>query len=653
MAKQTLFEAEGVITINAGKMLSGLDAAIAQAQAKLNNAFNNFNWPSPGGGGGGGGGRGGSGGNSQQQMLNTYYAVEREMAKQEAAIGRLHDAHYRLQSLAKLSILTEEQRARAETARLAVAQKLADKRVRMETEQKKHIDKKDVTAGRVQRENFGDQMAEARRLKNAHEYARALDVINGLLAQQLTRRQHIQVLDLKNRTEQQNAMFDPNMLNPGARRANAAIQNASFAIQDFVTVLSMGGGMSRALASASNNLGFMAAMMNTVKGAMIGLGLTLAAVFLPDLAKAAFGIKDFGKSADEAANRIKRLELAIRDAASEFRDFDETQQMTIGADRDSLIKKRQGIRTDIGATKASLAAAKSRTEIARSGLVDDFYDAMGGRNMVSEDIRMLMDGVRSGTTTIGKLKKASKDKGSVFDSGLRENLGESAKRLEDIEAPVKDLEHDLKMLGRSLQDATEAIDLLKSQKDITELLDPKTWSGTGPDRVLNGSAMGPLPVGAKDKMFDFNRQRQAELRRDAKEKAAEARRLEMNELQKKAPALKSMFETLFPKEAEVEAIKKRYEDAFGARGSRWDLRADAMEDFEISQVKNKSMGSISGTMGGADFANQLTNQLLRSDPQTKIAQEAAKHTGLLDAIKIASEKTADRIEELEKSAITD
>lgn len=640
MAKQTLFEAEGVITINAGKMLSGLDAAIAQAQAKLNNAFSNMSLPAPGGGGRGGrgGGGGGAGGSNQWTV---FYNLERERAKQEAAIGRLISAERILANLSRHAMLTEEQRQRAETARLAMAQKIADKRVKIETEQKKTADKKDVNSGRLQREHFGDQMAEARRLKNAHDYIGALNVINGLLTGQLTRRQQIQALDLKNRTEQQHALFDPNMLTPGARRANAATQNASFAIQDFITVLSMGGGMSRALASASNNVAFMASMMGTLKGAAIGLGATLLAVFLPSLVKAAMGLKDIGDYAKEAEKRVDSLRKAMDKAAAPWElKFDVEDMSADGPDslRKGLAEaEREKIKEQARLNRASFGADKL-TGLGALAAQDAIKSQGNFRGEANDQFLRDMEDVRQGKLNSTELRaRAEQMSADEAYSGL--GLGTRyeyvAEQLEKAEKELADSQEKMGEIADRILAITQAIGQTEMNVfDAGILMTP--WG-----MVMPGStSSGPIDGAAEE--VRRNKRAQAE--------ADKARRLEINQLQKKVPALRSMFETLFPKEAEIESIKQRYEDAFPTNMSP---EVIAMRDFEISQVKNKPLGSISGTMDGADFANQLTNQLLRSDPQTKIAQEAAKHTGLLETIRDDSKRSADRLEELQTSAITD
>lgn len=98
-------------------------------------------------------------------------------------------------------------------------------------------------------------------------------------------------------------------------RQNAAISNASFAIQDFITVMQGGGGFERAVLSTTNNIGFMAAMLsNSLKGAIIGVSVSIGAAFIPmiiKMGKTWLSQKDMvGEFADFTISKIEEVQVA-------------------------------------------------------------------------------------------------------------------------------------------------------------------------------------------------------------------------------------------------------------------------------------------------------------------------------------------------------
>jgi len=98
-------------------------------------------------------------------------------------------------------------------------------------------------------------------------------------------------------------------------RQNAAISNASFALQDFITVMQGGGGFERAVLSTTNNIGFMAAMLsNSLKGAIIGVGVAIGAAFIPmiiKMGKTWLSQKDMvGEFADFTLKKIEEVQAA-------------------------------------------------------------------------------------------------------------------------------------------------------------------------------------------------------------------------------------------------------------------------------------------------------------------------------------------------------
>ena len=93
-------------------------------------------------------------------------------------------------------------------------------------------------------------------------------------------------------------------------RTNAAISNASFAVQDFVTVMQGGGGFERAVLSTTNNLGMMATMLlGPVAGAVAGVAAALASAAVPWIMK---WLKSIDKTAEALREWEKTTSAAIK-----------------------------------------------------------------------------------------------------------------------------------------------------------------------------------------------------------------------------------------------------------------------------------------------------------------------------------------------------
>lgn len=632
--KQTLFEAEAVLSVNTDKMFADLEKAAKDAKRRLESILGSVAAPTIGGGGGGsGGGRGGSGGgsggggaggNPNRRQWNTFYTLEREYAKQEAAVGRLASAERILANLSKNSMITETQRQRAATARLAMEQKIADTREKIERKDQQFLNADGSwKTGKKSRINpVGVEMAEIRLLRNTQQYEQALIRIDQLLEEQLTRRQRIAVEALKSNVESSQEEWEANGgVNPGLRRRNAIVQNASFAFQDFATVLSMGGGMSRALASASNNLSFMTSMLATTGGAVAGLAITLGAVFLPSMLRAAAGMKNISDSADKAAKSVTRLRNALQAASEASRFSLSLTRLGDYGDLPGVRDKKTSIEDDIAAAEAGLKAAPIREARVRNEIADDFYTAMGGENSVAVDIKQLMQDVRTGKKGPADLDKmaANTNWADRAFSDLKDNLKEVAKRLRESQEPANDLRDSLILLNQNLAETDKVLKDMEAQA-------------------------AAMKFGVFD---DVKKRDDAAFNRRRLDEAFEKNGNFANPgLVQRLPALKEAQEAWFPKDAQIREIKEKFKNL---TGGVMDPQMQAMMDYEISQVKNPSKGELSGQMGGAEFANQLTSMLSKTDPQTKLAEFAAKQVGLQERIAKATEAAEKRLDELENS----
>lgn len=660
--KQTLFEAEAVISVNTDKMFADLDKAAREAKKRLQDALGGISAPTIGGGrGGSGGGRGGG-----RSYTDVMFGENMKYARMERSVGQYADAIQRLKTMMDNYKLSAMQATEAET----LLQRIQAQRNKIQGDLQKKADKDFQNAQKANARGsvgaygntggavttmFQQEMALARTAKAAKDYSEAIARLTALTNNNsLSTKQNAQAqAALTNALRAQGkaeikaaAMSGPGgtgpggfpKTNPDARRRNAQVQNASFAVQDFVTVLSMGGGMTRALASASNNLAFMTAMMGTTGGAVAGLALTLGAVLLPSLAKAALGMEDLSEATERANKRLQDAKKAAEDAARAYDRYNEAK--AAGAKGETgVIEALADKRGDLSKYGAQLEAARAASRgavIATAGEQAGSFGRMetmlrGTANPVVafiDKFQMMMRKVQAGTAGAGELRAEAQTVPWAVDSllGLTDKYNLVADALEESGRLQADYTEKIEDTNRSLDLLNEKI---KVEVQAREAIAAKTRS------VFEFTGVGGY---GKDVFKDFFAEGQKQ--------AKEALRKDKDRLQTRLGAQQGIFETLFPKEAEIEKIKKQFADAFGTNISPG---MQAARDRQISEVMKGGRQSITGQMGGAAFSQQLTNQLLQRDPMTKIAEYAAKQTGLQEEIKTAVQGSQKALEAINTS----
>jgi hypothetical protein len=140
-----------------------------------------------------------------------------------------------------------------------------------------------------------------------------------------------------------------------ASRYGMIMQQASFGAQDFLTVLSMGGGLNMALMSSANNMAQVAAMINPLKGAWIGLGITLGTVLIPHLVNGVQYLLGFGRESESASEAVEKLAARMRSAADAYEDFARAREMAFDV---SKMDKVSAIDDEIEATERLIETQK-------------------------------------------------------------------------------------------------------------------------------------------------------------------------------------------------------------------------------------------------------------------------------------------------------
>ena len=152
-------------------------------------------------------------------------------------------------------------------------------------------------------------------------------------------------------------------------RTNAAISNASFAVQDFVTVLQGGGGLERAILSTTNNIGMMASLiLPGWQGAVVGVAAAIGSAMVPVLKewmgfteeqneqlKVQVGVLDEWNESAQRRIDLKKAELALEEknqgkdlGESPLDQLDNQKALAAG----SALRKYQ-VETDLARKKAA------------------------------------------------------------------------------------------------------------------------------------------------------------------------------------------------------------------------------------------------------------------------------------------------------------
>ena len=118
-------------------------------------------------------------------------------------------------------------------------------------------------------------------------------------------------------------------------QVNAAISNASFALQDFLTVMQGGGGFERAVLSTTNNLGMMANMlMGPMSGAIAGVAAAVASMLIPVFMRWMSTANEASEAtkewADTASDKIDEIREAAKDAIKLRTEVDGMDELSEG-----------------------------------------------------------------------------------------------------------------------------------------------------------------------------------------------------------------------------------------------------------------------------------------------------------------------------------
>lgn len=289
-------------------------------------------------------------------------------------------------------------------------------------------------ANRLEREAIGlrRQLMTAEQLHTAR-----LAEYDAMLARNIiTQQEHADAVAYSTRIAQASA--------GGFGGAGAAITQASYAAEDFIQVLSMGGGMNMALMSASNNLSMVArsalgadAAMGALAGfgvpaVLIGLGMLTRYMMDTETAtdKATTALEEFRKE-QERIGEMTRLRHSAEDETRSIRDMKEREQVE---EKIASLKREQ----------ARLDETMAQEEMKRAAANAVYFDQLvGGQEAIQEFQDYLTRAIQHGSE---EHKKAALEMQQAF------NAAREAAIAGNEQAVVDALRRIYKMKGDLLDD---------------------------------------------------------------------------------------------------------------------------------------------------------------------------------------------------------
>lgn len=671
-AKQTLFEAEGVISVRFDEMSKGIDQAVKQAEQQIKQRFGAINAQV------GGSRASGRGGKSQiesdiaarERMLN----LEAERLKIE---GDLAGAAERYRRIAQDSTQPLDKQTRAANRLLQIQKEMSEMDRRSLAEARKRAETgigeftkgrealgRNITA-RIQQQTRAElQLAQSEvqvalaagnvNLAMQHQQSVLRQLTPGTAAynRELTRLQRMQ----------QTHGDQLNHMTPAQRRFNAVMQNASFGIQDFAIVIGSGGGLSRALAAASNNLAFMLQMAGGAGAAIAGVAVTIGAVFLPQIVRFITGVEDAGKVTQRFHRRIKDLVADIHQL-SKLEDFDiRLGRMIEADDAGGIGRLRDETAMELGVAQNRLEMLRNRATETREAAIEKFKEELISilgiarikfDDEIAPQLKGLLEDIRAG-------RKVEKDDVPLGFKGAFENLIDRIQPFED----------ELAAAGRAVEDLSSQESRLRQVRlqmiqDLEDAARFKEGGVTPFEKAMRDLARinelvraGALTQeeaakAAKPIQDRINELQRTPLQREIDRQSRKDKDAAIKAQQEKIRGTETITDTLFGDIIKRREFDSMFTDAWQTLMDSKQFK-DAFQLIEGKQIFREAQEAakrpdIAGTFGPDQFASQLTNQLLQRDPMDEVAKWAEKNHGLLDTLTQTAKDQKEILERIEES----
>lgn len=608
-AKSTLFEAEGIISVNIEELDVKLRKIAENARAQIEKQFGDINLTKTLGGG--------------DQRASDLRALDKDtrdelqraklLSQRASQAGDLTDAVKHLSDAEKRLQLTENEQ-------IAVGNKILSIGIKQEQSLLKLARAETVAADKA----LNLARLQARGDQQAGLYKEGIERLNLAIAKYNSSASVEAIQKTENMAAGlRNAAIATAGMSPQMRRMNAAITNASYGMQDFIVVMQGGGGLTRALASASNNIAFMTSVLAPGGlGAALGLAATLMAGFIGGLFESRDATEEAKDKLAEYRTELERI-LKLR---QEIRGIEET------AAKGDV----QGLKNNLNDLKGQEADIRKSIKDAEEEL--KLRTERTQRALNEERQRKRREGI--GAVETPREKELIQQQQEFF--------AEYQNKVREATAKIGALLPEIRAIEEQLSVAEEAAKNIKAAEELRKILEEER---DGFNNFFDAIEKFSEKIKAfadkvkediktpEEKLQDFFNQliqavnageltmKQAETAYNAAAKEL-ANKKSLPGLKENQKTLSSAFDQLFPTESQ----KQKIQEQFDKLETLFPSQKDALGKFEDAMIANLNKNpGISGTVAPQQFASQLTNQLLqREDPLKKLAKENPE---LLNAIK--------------------
>jgi hypothetical protein len=427
--------------------------------------------------------------------------------------------------------------------------------------------------------------------------------------------------------------------------AAMAIGQASYAAEDFIQVLSMGGGLNMALMSASNNLSMVArALLGTSGGlsAIAGIGIPAALIGIGFLVR-------YLMDTEDAAEKAKKALEDFRKETENIGKLTEIRQKFEAESRDIQdMKTREEIQTKINALKQEqkdLDEKMAQEEMKRAGANSAYFEGlMGGQEAVLDFQnrlnKMTLEGTEGQKEAARELSRLYGEARNAAIAGNEQNMLESLRTMHNMMTSNVGGFADYFMSSNQLMDVT-ALDNLKGKltdpallNALQEIYQPNITNMQENMELQQEIAEALL---SQDEHMTEERKRQLEIAKKLLEAQHQMFQVEGQITRERQQRMRDDLDALRMTDAEKEL--KRIRDAQAAFsgidttfvGPQLPVSEEAMaQEFMYQQLKlvqdeiaqmNKPVVQSAMEQNGFDAQAQAFDQMLKAkferDPQTE------------------------------------
>lgn len=418
----------------------------------------------------------------------------------------------------------------------------------------------------------------------------------------------------------------------------------AYAIEDFTTVLSGGGGLTRALSSVTNNLTFMAASIPHPTAQMAAMAAIISTPLLVKMAELSGAFSEVSDEMDLATGSTENL-------ISHLERLGLLRKLELDVESDAGQAKVDKIVDDLNAKGQEIEIVDTK----RSGLSNEVRKIVDETNRLIEGALELTPSEELNTAEINNYRKTLaklQDEINEFDftlendsdfEKLESDINDARRAIRDlsqearqsrgieIESPTSTALQGTKVPLQNFREQSE--ELNKQEQELREeiVVIQSGLANSLEQAIRNGveAAAQTAPNVIQDFFTGIFTDAQGEADRIRKENQKVQDQQLTNGLRTTAKDAKKLFSDLFPEQARIDGINRRFDSVAAS------LTTDtARQQLEVQRQRAlagaSEVGStISGSFSAQEFAQRLTDDLTKKDRAVQAAETQVELQGEL------------------------